>query len=1294
MNTPRRIADYFYIVGLRDDTSLHPSDTNDGKSQTIDQPQQLQPQQQQQQQLQQHDTTSTSSGTNRTVAVNTASSRQQQLQQQHQQHQQQQYKNPHLPRPSQDPRRLSYAAIAAANITSPTTSVTTSPDGFAYRGQPSALSNTSAFGNRARSQSMAHFHPPVMPVIDKQDTEGMGLRGPPARPVRQSRRLSTASMVGPPRRPMASANTNNPGNNVLQHKPNYRYVTADALYKVVQEGLEHEKTFDDSGNALSDHHTKTESTEPATRPTVPPSITSSDKSALSVQGNKSMASGKNTSNTRSRSKPPSPTDKTSITEENKETKSEQQDVHPAERVFKPTVICRYPESDWKDAEAFPAFLPMFCFPSELSFRMSDEKPQTTYHSFVLTQETGGRSYAMCVTMYERLPPRMYQQFDAICQQWTRSRMSESEIEYAKAIKSKIFLEKKLLKSLQLQLREEKTMGRRARQAEINREILDSEEKLSLLGDQMKPWRGLFVEAEDAWMPRCVGLVSTLRLILNFDHVSYVKNLIHEVNLPPFGKIEIGITINNKILYATRPALNTVPIVKNFSLFPLFRCLSAEDIVTVIEVLQMTVQLVRFYMTILSEGKVIFVSSYPGMLTLAGESFLFLLFPLYWQGVYIPILPSALMTCLQAPVPYIIGIERRSRDPEFPPEEACVVDLDKGVIEVQLAPTPLPPRQRRKLIQCLEQYAPTCAIRRTAASPNPALGPPAYIKEAFPHSRLSLFCSDSRAPRWSKRVEMSRSLPSVSNGSLPMSQNTLLMNTRGNNGSTNTLPAMSSSELNRGDQTQQQHQPLSYSKVAKGMARSVSEGILDREQDIPPKDGGKSREHLSRAESMKEVSPNSVHSTESFRSTSRKVLSPGRSRTSMFEPRRQEIANNQVTDGSSAIHPIYGRQNSSHSSHMSAIAAGFDSPGLRHRASFTSIESSSSSVMSKSPVSTTTSSTMASINGHSSPTAGALSSEDEVGSSSGGPEKTPPTIIEGHILSPVSSPLPIPLLNYCCGICSRALASHHIVYRCESCSLHIHSGCLDELLHPCIPRGFDESNVCWSVLQMWASLMKGYRNGIIAGAAAQQYQQHSPLQIQQHQFQNYSPRVQGHMKQLSNSGSEGEREGRDRLSWASFQRWTGRNSGSGINNGMSSSNRSSAEQSQSNTRRRQTRSRTNTVGSNQSDTVSFHRDVFLKGVDKDAKPFMSVFTESQAFVQFIQDRVDRSPGDPEIMFFDEVIKAKINRSRFRLGKEDTKFLNDPSYGIQGTVKAIPPSGEFQIYDNDERRFPTKLDPAYL
>lgn len=89
-----------------------------------------------------------------------------------------------------------------------------------------------------------------------------------------------------------------------------------------------------------------------------------------------------------------------------------------------------------------------------------------------------------------------------------------------------------------------------------------------------------------------------------------------------------------------------------------------------------------------------------------------------------------------------------------------MDLDKGVIDVQLAPVPLPPRQRKKLVQSLEQYAPTSAIRRYAATKNPSLGPPAYVKEAFPHSRLTLFCGVSRAPRWGKKMESTRQLPAV------------------------------------------------------------------------------------------------------------------------------------------------------------------------------------------------------------------------------------------------------------------------------------------------------------------------------------------------------------------------------------------------------------------------------------------------------------------------------------------------------------------------------------------------------
>ena len=92
-----------------------------------------------------------------------------------------------------------------------------------------------------------------------------------------------------------------------------------------------------------------------------------------------------------------------------------------------------------------------------------------------------------------------------------------------------------------------------------------------------------------------------------------------------------------------------------------------------------------------------------------------------------------------------------------------MDLDKGTIDVQLAPTPLPPRPRRKLVQSLQQYAPFCSNRGSAAITSvrdSTLGPPEYVKEAFPHSRLTLFCGVSRAPRCNRRSEMRPPAPST------------------------------------------------------------------------------------------------------------------------------------------------------------------------------------------------------------------------------------------------------------------------------------------------------------------------------------------------------------------------------------------------------------------------------------------------------------------------------------------------------------------------------------------------------
>jgi hypothetical protein len=61
-----------------------------------------------------------------------------------------------------------------------------------------------------------------------------------------------------------------------------------------------------------------------------------------------------------------------------------------------------------------------------------------------------------------------------------------------------------------------------------------------------------------------------------------------------------------------------------------------------------------------------------MLYLVAHSIKYLIYPFYWQGVFIPILPARLMPCLQAPVPYIMGIDRQYKDIDLLPEDVSNV----------------------------------------------------------------------------------------------------------------------------------------------------------------------------------------------------------------------------------------------------------------------------------------------------------------------------------------------------------------------------------------------------------------------------------------------------------------------------------------------------------------------------------------------------------------------------------------------------------------------------------------------
>ena len=93
--------------------------------------------------------------------------------------------------------------------------------------------------------------------------------------------------------------------------------------------------------------------------------------------------------------------------------------------------------------------------------------------------------------------------------------------------------------------------------------------------------------------------------------------------------------------------------------PLFRTLSLSNILVI-------------WATLLQEGKVVLAcnsnsnsvnDTSASLLTPISEAILSLLFPLQWQGIYIPVLPNndSVFDILDAPVPYLIGVINNTED---------------------------------------------------------------------------------------------------------------------------------------------------------------------------------------------------------------------------------------------------------------------------------------------------------------------------------------------------------------------------------------------------------------------------------------------------------------------------------------------------------------------------------------------------------------------------------------------------------------------------------------------------------
>uniref|UniRef100_A0A3B4WVT5 DENN domain containing 4C n=1 Tax=Seriola lalandi dorsalis TaxID=1841481 RepID=A0A3B4WVT5_SERLL len=83
--------------------------------------------------------------------------------------------------------------------------------------------------------------------------------------------------------------------------------------------------------------------------------------------------------------------------------------------------------------------------------------------------------------------------------------------------------------------------------------------------------------------------------------------------------------------------------------------------------------------VLLESKILLHSLRPAVLTGVAEAVVAMIFPFQWQCPYIPLCPLSLAGVLNAPCPFIVGVDSRYFDLYDPPPDVVCVDLDTNTI---------------------------------------------------------------------------------------------------------------------------------------------------------------------------------------------------------------------------------------------------------------------------------------------------------------------------------------------------------------------------------------------------------------------------------------------------------------------------------------------------------------------------------------------------------------------------------------------------------------------------------------
>ncbi|XP_005810557.1 DENN domain-containing protein 5B-like [Xiphophorus maculatus] len=353
---------------------------------------------------------------------------------------------------------------------------------------------------------------------------------------------------------------------------------------------------------------------------------------------------------------------------------------PIRRSFKSKVLVHYPEN--MDRNPFNKdAVNMLCLPRGLSFRTQADSLDPQFHSFTVTSDDGTRSYGFVHTFYEEVTsPQIITAMQTLYQMHhvehhsSSSTSSPSSSTSSSASTPSTSSMDSLASSLEESDAESLTSGVSGclgcvGSFDAARDTLYVSKALCLITPLP------FLQASRQFLAQLHQAV-TSQMAPPLPLESYVYNILYEVPLPPPGRSLRFHGVQGPIV-CQRPGPGELPL-GDYPLGEAFSLLGVDN-------------MVKLLTCALLETQVLLYSKDYQRLMMVAEGITTLLFPFQWQHIYLPIISTPLHHLLDAPVPFLMGIQHRNgaqRSSLHLPHEAnlCFVDIDSHCVE---APEDLP-----------------------------------------------------------------------------------------------------------------------------------------------------------------------------------------------------------------------------------------------------------------------------------------------------------------------------------------------------------------------------------------------------------------------------------------------------------------------------------------------------------------------------------------------------------------------------------------------------------------------------